>query len=146
MISEVMFWMMVVNVPNSTTSCIFIHHDINTFFYQVLWEIVHTGMFWPALTCANSMTSVAQSDQWQVEGETCEEFICQRPTDRSSSSSLCAASWLHLNATECHSQQTHTRSHKPKSLSLSKLAHLSQAHSAVTYRHWDAGGQNREGR
>lgn len=132
-----MFWMMVENVPNSTTSCIFIHRDVNTYFYQVLWEIVQTVMFWPALACTNSMTSAAQSDQWQVEGETCEEFICQRPTDRSSSSSLCTcrASWLHLNATVCHSQQTHTRSHKPKSLSLN----LHIFHKRIQLSHTGAG-------
>lgn len=131
LINEVMIWMIVENGPNSNTSCIFIQWDVNTFFYWVLWEIVQTVMFWPALACANSMTSEAQSDQKEVVGETCEEFICQRPTDRSSSSSLCAcrASWLHLNATECHSQQTHTRSNKPKSLSLKTRTFITSAFS-----------------
>lgn len=86
------------------------------------------------------MTSEAQSDQKEVVGETCEEFICQRPTDRSSSSSLCAcrASWLHLNATECHSQQTHTRSNKPKSLSLKTRTFITSAFSCriQTLRCW----------
>lgn len=93
--------------------------------------MVRTAMFWPALACANSMILAAQSDQKEVEGETCEGFICQRPTDTSSSSSLCAcrASWLRLNATECHSQQTHTRSHKLKSLSLKTRTFITSAFS-----------------
>ncbi len=34
--------------------------------------------------------------------------------------------------------------HINRNHSLSKLAHFSQAHSAVTYRRWDAGGQNED--